>query len=90
MVYVGSGIVRAHVGSLEGVAPAGSMIFIPRDTWISIANVGTTPANLLFGFNAPSFDRFMRCESVPVGRPARQISAKEDAQCTKIGDVQYR
>jgi mannose-6-phosphate isomerase-like protein (cupin superfamily) len=90
MLYIGSGVARAHVGSLEGTAPAGSIIFVPRDTWVSINNIGKTPINLFYGFNEPSFDKFMRCESVPAGQPAPPLSAQEDQRCTKLGDVQYR
>jgi mannose-6-phosphate isomerase-like protein (cupin superfamily) len=90
ILYIGSGTARAHVGSLEGIAPAGSIIFVPRNTWVSVSNIGKTPIDLLFGFNEPAFDKFMRCESVLAGQPAPPLSAQEDARCAKLGDVQYR
>ena len=90
MLYIGSGSARVHLGSLDQIAPAGSMVFIPRNTWVSLKNVGPTPISLLYGFNAPGFDTFMRCESVPFGKPARPLSEAEDAHCIKLGDVQYR
>jgi mannose-6-phosphate isomerase-like protein (cupin superfamily) len=90
ILYIGSGIARAHVGSLEGIAPAGSIIFIPRNTWVWVNNIGKVPINLFFGFNEPAFDKFMRCESVPAGQPAPPLSQQEDAHCMKLGDVKYR
>ena len=90
VLYIPSGIAHAHVGALEGDAPGGSLIFVPRNTWVSIKNVGKTTIRLLFAFNAPGFDRYMRCESVPAGHKALPLDTQEDARCTKLGDVQYR
>ena len=90
MLYIVSGSAQVHVGSLDKVARTGSIVFIPRNTWISLKNIGSTPISLLFGFNAPGFDAFMRCESVPLGKPAPPMSETEDAHCIKLGDVQYR
>lgn len=90
VLYIPSGIAYAHVGSLEGDAPAGSIIFIPRNTWVSVRNIGKTTIPLLFAFNAPGFDRFMRCESVRAGQSAPPLSDREDKLCSKLGDVEYR
>jgi len=90
VLYIGSGIAHVKVGSVEGDAHAGAIVFIPRDTWVTVRNVGKTPIALLFAFNAPSFDRFMRCESVPSGQSARPLTPQEDQACMKLGDVQYR
>lgn len=90
VLYIGSGTAHVHVGSLEGDARAGALVFVPRDTWVSLRNVGKTPISLLFGFNAPGFDRYMRCESVPRGQAAPPLSVPEDQHCSTLGDVQYR
>ena len=90
LLYVVSGSAHVHVGSIEGDAGPGAIVFIPRDTWVSVHPTGTTPLSLLFAFNAPGFDRYMRCESVPVGHRAQLVTVDEDQRCMKLGDVQYR
>ena len=90
VLYVGSGIAHVQVGSLQGDADAGTLVFIPRNTWVSVKNVGKTPISLLFEFNAPGFDRYMRCESVPAGEPAPPVGPSEDKRCAQLGDVEYR
>jgi mannose-6-phosphate isomerase-like protein (cupin superfamily) len=90
VLYIGSGIAHVHVGTLEGDAPSGGIVFIPRNTWVSVRNVGKTPISLLFAFNAPGFDRYMRCESVPVSERPMAMTDREDRNCTRLGDVQYR
>jgi mannose-6-phosphate isomerase-like protein (cupin superfamily) len=90
ILYIGSGIAHVHVGNLEGDARAGGIVFIPRNTWIDVKNVGTTPIHLLFGFNSQEFDRYMRCSSVPNGRPAPPLSMGDWKRCEQVGDVQHR
>lgn len=90
VLYIVSGSAKVHVGSHEGDARSGAIVFIPRDTWVSVQSAGKTPISLLFAFNAPGFDRYMRCESVPVGQRAQPVTVEEDRRCTKMGDVQYR
>lgn len=90
VLYVVSGSARVHVGAIEGNAGPGSLVFIPRDTWVSVQPIGKTPTSILFAFNAPGFDRYMRCESVPLGQRPQLVTIQEDQRCTSVGDVQYR
>jgi len=90
VLYVRSGIAHVQVGSVQGDADAGTLVFIPRNTWVAVKNIGKTSISLLFEFNAPGFDRYMRCESVPAGEPAPPVSASEDKRCAQLGDVEYR
>lgn len=90
LLYIVSGSVHAHVGSLIGDAGPGAIVFIPRDTWVSLQPIGKARVSLVFAFNAPGFDRYMRCESVPLGQRAQPVTIEEDQRCTKLGDVQYR
>jgi hypothetical protein len=78
------------VGSLEGNARPGTIVFIPRDTWVAVQHTEKKPLSLLFAFNAPGFDRYMRCESAPFGERPRLMTAEEDQRCQNLGDVQYR
>jgi mannose-6-phosphate isomerase-like protein (cupin superfamily) len=90
LLYIFSGSARVHVGSLAGDAGPGAIVFIPRNTWVSVQPNGKTPISLLFAFNAPGFDRYMRCEAVASGQIARPVTVEEDQRCMKMGDVQYR
>ena len=90
VLYIVSGNAHVHVGSLEGDARPGAIVFIPRDTWVSVQPAGKTSISLVFAFNAPGFDRYMRCESTPSGERAPPVTAEEDKRCQKLGDVEYR
>ncbi|HET9342373.1 MAG TPA: cupin domain-containing protein [Candidatus Eremiobacteraceae bacterium] len=90
VLYIRSGTAHVRVGSLQGNAGAGALVFIPRNTWVSVNNVGKTPVFLLFEFNAPGFDRYMRCESVPAGELVMPVGPSEDKRCAQLGDVEYR
>jgi mannose-6-phosphate isomerase-like protein (cupin superfamily) len=90
VLYIVSGTAHVNVGSIKGEAHPGAMVFIPRDTWASLQPTGKTPISLVFAFNAPGFDRYMRCEAAPVGRKPLLVSDEEDQRCMKVGDVRYR
>lgn len=90
VLYVVSGSAHVHVGSLAGDARPGAIVFIPRNTWVSLQPNGKAPISLLFAFNAPGFDRYMRCEAAPPGQPAPLVTVEQDQHCMKVGDVQYR
>ena len=90
ILYIGSGTAHIHVGNLEGDAHAGGIVFIPRNTWIDVKNVGTAPIHLLFGFNSQEFDHYMRCSSVPEGQSAPPMSMSDFRHCEQVGDVQHR
>jgi uncharacterized RmlC-like cupin family protein len=90
LLYITSGSAHVHVGSLTGDAGPGAVVFIPRNTWVSLQPNGKAPISLVFAFNAPGFDRYMRCESVPLGERPQLVTVQEDQRCQKRGDVQYR
>jgi quercetin dioxygenase-like cupin family protein len=90
ILYIVSGRAHVHVGSLMGDAGPGATVFIPRNTWVSLQPDGKTPISLVFAFNAPGFDSYMRCESVPLGERSQRVTVAEDQRCQKQGDVQYR
>ena len=90
VLFVRSGLAQVRVGALQGEAAAGALVFIPRNTWVSVKNVGKTPISLLFEFNAPGYDRYMRCESVAQGEPVLPVGPSEEKRCAQLGDVEYR
>ena len=90
LLYITAGSAHVHVGTLAGDAGPGAVVFIPRNTWVSLQPNGKAPISLVFAFNAPGFDRYMRCESVPRGERPQLVTVEEDQRCQKLGDVQYR
>lgn len=90
LLYITAGSAHVHVGSLAGDAGPGAVVFIPRNTWVSLQPNGKAPISLVFAFNAPGFDRYMRCESVARGERPQLVTVEEDQHCQRLGDVQYR
>ena len=83
---------QAHVwlGTQERDIHAESVVFIPSDTWISLKNTGTESIHLAFVFSDPGFDEFMRCVSVPAGKPSPAPLSREDfKECQHKGHVLY-
>src|SRR5262249_43135834 len=52
------------VGDKYGPAEARSLVFIPRDTWISATNTGKNDIHLLAIFSRHGFEQYMRFISV--------------------------
>jgi hypothetical protein len=66
----------------------GAVVFIPADTSISLKNTSEDNVNLTFVFNEPSFEKMMRCASVPFGTPATPNSQDEVAACYHHRDAE--
>ena len=78
-----SGTARVTLNGAARDVHAGATVFIPANTWISVSNIGTGAASLVFVFSAPGFEDFMRAESVAEGQQATQLSKAEDAAIMK-------
>jgi mannose-6-phosphate isomerase-like protein (cupin superfamily) len=52
------------VGDKRAVAGPRSIVFIPRDTWISATNTGAKDIHLVAVFSRQGFERYMRAISV--------------------------
>src|SRR5262249_1028496 len=53
ILLIEKGTVHVHVGDQERDLHAGGMVFIPAYTWVSVKNVGTETAGVVFIFSAP-------------------------------------
>lgn len=80
ILFLQNGTAHVTVGTLERDAHAGSTVFIPANTWVSLTNRGPEPIHMVFAFSAPGFNDYMRAESVPEGQPAARLSSAEDAE----------
>jgi mannose-6-phosphate isomerase-like protein (cupin superfamily) len=77
-VYRGSGV--AKVGEREQAFTEGATIYIPRNVRVTIRSTGTVPLAIAFIFSKPGMEGFMRDNSVPVGKPAPDLSPQEFAR----------
>src|SRR5215471_6058150 len=64
IVLIQTGSAHVWLGSEERDVQAGSVVFIPSETWISLKNSGDKNINLVFVFSTPGFEEFLRCTSV--------------------------
>jgi hypothetical protein len=69
-------------------AHPGPIVFIHRDNWVTLQPIGKTPISLIFAFNAPGFVRYMRCESVPLGRRPQLATQDQKARPNREGHKQ--
>jgi oxalate decarboxylase/phosphoglucose isomerase-like protein (cupin superfamily) len=58
-------------------AHAGSVVFIPRDTWIGMENVGKGQLSVISVFSEPGYEEYLRAISVLKGQPVTPLSKPE-------------
>jgi mannose-6-phosphate isomerase-like protein (cupin superfamily) len=73
------------VGDKRAVAGPRSIVFIPRETWVSVAFTGTQPVHLYGLFSRQGFEQLLRAGSVLEGQPVTPISADERARLLDLG-----
>ena len=77
------------VGDKRGVAGPHSVIFIPRETWISVTNTGIQPIHFYALFSRQGFERYFRASSVLEGQPATPIDRDEVVRLRALGHATY-
>src|SRR5262245_37723615 len=81
---------RVWLGTQERDVHAGTVVFIPSETWVSLKNTGSENITLAFVSSGPGFDEFMRCTSVSPGDPSSEkVSRDERKDCQHKGHVMY-
>jgi quercetin dioxygenase-like cupin family protein len=78
-----TGTARVRLGDSVRVVHAGSTVFIPADTWISVSNIGSDAMNLVGVFSAPGFEDFMRDTSAREGEKNVPVSQAEEDEIEK-------
>jgi len=68
------------VGDKRAVTGPHAVVFIPRETWVSVTNTGTEAIHLYALFSRLGYERYMRAQSVPEGQPATPMTADERAR----------
>ena len=77
------------VGDKRAVAGPRSIVFIPRETWVSVTNSGTQSIHLYALFSRQGFERYLRAASVPEGQPVTPLSPDELAHLRATGHATY-
>jgi quercetin dioxygenase-like cupin family protein len=88
ILLIQSGTGHVWLGDQDRELHAGSLVFIPANTWITAKNTGTEPIGLTFVFSAPGFEDTMRCNSVPAGETPTQISREQQMECAHLGHAE--
>jgi quercetin dioxygenase-like cupin family protein len=77
LIFIQSGTGRVTLGDKMQEAHAGAVVFIPRDTWIGMENIGKEHLTHIDVWSAPGFQEYMRAISVPKGEPNIPLSKAE-------------
>ena len=77
------------VGDKRAVTGPHAVVFIPRETWVSVTNTGTESIHLYALFSRLGYERHMRAQSVPEGQPATPMTADERARARASGHATY-
>jgi quercetin dioxygenase-like cupin family protein len=83
ILFLESGTARVHLGDATRVVHAGSTVFIPANTWISVDNIGNDPIRAVAVFSAPGFEEFMRETSVLEGEKNVPLTKAENDAAEK-------
>jgi mannose-6-phosphate isomerase-like protein (cupin superfamily) len=87
VVILEEGGATVTVGDKRAVAGPHSIVFIPRETWVSIANTGNTPIHLYGIFSRQGFENFLRARSVRPGEPLTPLTPEEVRHAADEGHV---
>jgi quercetin dioxygenase-like cupin family protein len=77
------------VGDKRGVAGPRSLVFIPRNTWISATNTSAKEIGLVAIFSRHGFEEYMRAISVRPGEPLTPLSPEELQRLRAQGHAVY-
>ena len=77
------------VGDKIGKAGAHSLVFIPRNTWISATNKGSSPIHLLAIFSRHGFEQYMRAISTKPGESLLPFGQDELIRLRSLGHATY-
>jgi gentisate 1,2-dioxygenase len=75
------------VGDKRAVAGKHSIVFIPRETWVSVTNTGNSPIHLYALFSHQGFENFLRARSVRPGEPLTPLTPEEVRRAADEGHV---
>jgi len=77
------------VGDKRGMAGGQSVVFIPRDTWISATNTSRKDIHTLAVFSRHGFESYMRAISVKPGEPLTPLNQDELTRLRTAAHAMY-
>jgi quercetin dioxygenase-like cupin family protein len=89
ILFVEEGGATVIVGDQRAVAGPRSIVFIPRDTWISATNTGKQDIHLLALFSRHGYEQYMRALGVKQGEPMNPLSPDELTRLRALGHSMY-
>ena len=87
VVILEEGGATVTVGDKRAIAGPHSIVFIPRETWVSIVNTGNAPIHLYALFSRQGFENFLRARSVRPGEPLTPLTPDEVRRAALAGHV---
>ena len=83
LIFIESGMGKVTLGDKVQLAHAGAIVFIPRDTWFGMENVGNDRLKNTAIWSAPGAEQYQRSISVPAGQPIVPMSKAEVEELRK-------
>jgi quercetin dioxygenase-like cupin family protein len=77
------------VGDKRAMTGPRSIVFIPRDTWISATNTGGQDIHVVSVFSRQGFERYMRAIGAKQGEPLTAVSPDELPRLRALGHSMY-
>ena len=77
VVILEEGGATVTVGNKQAMAGPHSIVFVPRETWVSIRNTAHAPIHLYALFSRQGFENFLRARSVRPGEPLTPLTREE-------------
>lgn len=77
------------VGNKRAETGPRSIVFIPRETWVSVAFTGTQPVHVYGLFSRQGFEQGLREISVLEGQPVTPLSADQRAQLPGLAHATF-
>lgn len=77
VVILEEGGATVAVGDKRSVTGPHAVVFIPKETWVSVANTGKSPIHLYGLFSHQGFENFLRARSVRPGEPLTPLTPEE-------------
>lgn len=77
LIRRGTGVVS--LDGAESTVTDGGVVYIARNTVVSVRNTGSTPLSIAFIFPHSGYGTYLREWSVPAGEPVHPLTASENA-----------
>ena len=87
VVILEEGGATVTVGDKRAVTGPHAIVFIPKETWVSVANTGNGPIHLYALFSHQGFENFLRARSVRPGEPLTPLTPEELRRAVEEGHV---